>query len=260
MSRSVKFVQRADAPSGGDIPGILARWEKVRAECFNRVFPSMPVFASAANIELDGKFAVGILNAVTGCVIQHREGYLKRMSEHRKELLEIYKHAAGVADAMQKLSSALYQLTPDIRLVLGEKWGSEGLEQMRELALDALRFCGLAGLAKDFSVILEDKGGPTKFAAFGALVRGLADAFEHGRGRRAGITRKVDTSEDDVIDTSLYEGDFMRLVEKVLPVAIGLAEAGDAPRLAIPESKDRTARALGKYLERVTNVRRAKRK
>jgi hypothetical protein len=238
--------EKTNASTTDAIIALLASWEETRATCAERVHPKLNEIASAAGVEKsDKEFAEKIVDAISGCIIQHRQRVLKRPSEIRKELVEVYQAATAAAEAVQRLSLALGNLSLEIRIILGGKWGSNGNDRISELSRDSHRFDGLAKLSETFSKIAEDKGGPSKYAAFRVLIKGLEEAFQHGHGRPAKVTRKIDSDH--------YEGDFIRLVNAVLPFAIRLAEADGAPRLERPKDSGITSRALGKYLERMTS-------
>jgi hypothetical protein len=230
---------------------MLASWEAMKGECAERTSSRTSEFALAAGIEQpDQEFAEMIGNSVTGCIIEHRQHFLRRPSEIRRELLEVCEAAETAAKSLHSLSAALSNLDTQVLLILAEKYSPQGRDQISKLPIEARRLKGLAKLAETFSTISEDKGGPNKKAAFRVLVKGLEKAFEHGRRRSAKVTRKIDAPE--------YDGNFIKLVVAVLPLAGELAEASGGPRLERPKSAEMTSPALGKYLERLTCSPRAK--
>lgn len=224
----------------GKIDDFLAVCDETRRECAARLDNELDAIAAAAKVQLSPEFREHLIYAVSGCVIQHREQILKRPIEHRKALLEIRNSAKAAAKAISELSFALDHLDARIGLELAGKWGSDGLERLSSLPVEATRFEGLAWVADNFAGVVEDRGGAPKKEAFSVLIKGLAKAFEHARGREA----KVAWNDADEI----FEGDFLSLVEKVLPLVVDLAKRKAGQPLNYPG----TPSARGRYIHRMT--------
>jgi hypothetical protein len=129
-------------------------------------------------------------------------------------------------------------LSDQARALLDQRLDPKTLkrEEKRELPPLPLRTLSLAAAARRFAEVFQDKGGASKkYPAFNVLLNGdglrlphperddrcvigngLAHAFEQATGRKANVTWSDYRGQ--------YEGDFVSLVEAVLPIARGIAE------------------------------------
>jgi hypothetical protein len=164
----------------------------------------------------------------------------KRFSILRSEMSRVEKAASNAAKALRTLQSAIDELTPLYRDALYSWPRFEKFEIPRRADLDLDALSNYTNMyAKGFR--LFDKGGAPKMLEFEVLVVGLADAFEKLTGRSA----KVTWSEHK----GRYEGDFVNLVETILPLAQSCAESVDL-RMSCPS----TPFARGKYIYEKTRA------
>ena len=166
----------------------------------------------------------------------------KRFSILRSEMSRVEKAASNAAKALRTLQSALDELTPLYRDALYSWPRFTKFEIPRRTALDLDALSNYANMyAKGFSV---DKGGAPKMLEFEVLVEGLADAFEELTGRSAKVTWNVLERR--------YEGDFVNLVETILPLAQSCADSVYL-RMSFPG----TPFARGRYIYEKTRAGRA---
>jgi hypothetical protein len=158
----------------------------------------------------------------------------KRFSILKNEMSRVEKAASKAAKTLRALKSALDKLTPLYRNALHSRPRFEKVAISSWLAFDLDALSNYANMyAKQFG--LFDKGGAPKMLEFEVLVRALADAFEKLTGRSAKVTWNEHKGR--------YEGDFVKLVETMLPLAQSCAESVDL-RMSCPG----TPAARGKYI------------
>jgi hypothetical protein len=164
----------------------------------------------------------------------------KRFSILRSEMSCVEKAASNGAKALRTLQSALDELTPFYRDTLYSWPRFKKFETPGRAALDLDALSNYANMyAKGFR--LFERGGAPKMLEFQMLVRGLAGAFEQLTGRAAKVTWNAHKSR--------YEGNFLKLVETILPLAQSCAESVDF-RMSFPG----TPSARGKYIYEKTRA------
>jgi hypothetical protein len=94
---------------------------------------------------------------------------------------------------------------------------------------------------------LLDRGGRSKYLAFGRLISDLARIFETATGRAAAITRNHYRSGG-------YSGRFWNLVEVIRPIAAAIIEVSGAGSLAFPANEP----ARGRYIESLLAAQKAR--
>ena len=142
------------------------------------------------------------------------------------------KAASTAAKSLHQLQTALDDLTPFYRKAI-----FKNLQMPIRTALDLETLANRAHIyANDF----DDKGGsPPKMLDFMFLVRGLSSAFKGATGRAAKVTWNTHKHK--------FEGDFLELVEIVLPLAMTCAEKCGW-QMPHPSTKG----ARGKYIYEMT--------
>jgi hypothetical protein len=179
------------------------------------------------------RFQFLVAQAVLSSVLSHLDApKRKRWSVLRKEMLSVEKAASTAAKSLHQLQTALDDLTPIYRDAI-----FKNLQMPIRTALDLETLANRAHIyANDF----DDKGGlPPKMMEFMALVRGLANAFRDATDRAAKVTWNY---ADDQ-----FEGDFVELVEIMLPLAQTCAK-----RCGWQMPCPGTKRARGKFIYEMT--------
>jgi hypothetical protein len=202
-------------------------------------------YAAVIGSSATPQFEQDLVDALLWCVLMHLEATnRKRASNIRKELLRIQREAMAAESSLSRLRDALNKLTPRYRELLDEHLESVAKVAVSIVAKQAPWFHALSSVADLAGISAEifkgaDKGGAPKMLAFSALVRVLARAFERAKNKQA----KATWSDHD----SRYGGEFVSLVEAVLPLAVRCAETPKRP-MRYPK----TAYARGKYIYELT--------
>jgi hypothetical protein len=175
----------------------------------------------------------------------------RRPSQIRREFERIGKEAAAAEEHLNRLRDALDDLPSPYGQLL-----SDSLESVAKIDISLVTkqvpwSHALSSVADTANVIARglrgtDQGGAPKKVVFRTLVNGLMRAFERATGRSAKVTFNPVKSQ--------YEGDFVHLVEALLPVVL-LFEIAKQP-MPIPK----TAFARGKYIDRMTQGKGPKKK
>jgi hypothetical protein len=148
----------------------------------------------------------------------------KRFSDIRKEFLCIQREAEAAESSLSRLRDALNNLTPRYRELFDEHLESVAKIAVSIVAKQAPWFHALSSIAdhaRNSAEIFADKGGAPKMVAFNALVKALARTFEHAKNKPAKVTWNNHTAQ--------FSGEFMSLVEAVLPLAIRWAGTPERP-------------------------------
>jgi hypothetical protein len=190
-------------------------------------------------------------NDVIGALIWCLEGNVqeptrkhdrKRDSHAREDLRRVAREAEAAEKHLERLRAALNNLSPRYAELLNANLESVVRPVVSLVAKQVPWFHALSQVADTASAIARvtrDKGGASKMLAFRFLVGSLKRAFERATGRSAGVTWNPVQSR--------YEGDFINLVEAVVPVALSLVESANR-RMRIPG----TEYARGRYIDRMT--------
>ena len=187
------------------------------------------------------QFRQDLIEAILWCTVTHlNPALLKRPSDTRKEMERVGAEAAAAEKHLDGLRSALDRLAPSDRELL-EKL----LKPLARIALSIVAkqtpwFHALSSVAISADFLAErlkraDKGGAPKMWAFRALVLGLARAFLHAKKRKAKATWNPHDER--------WEGQFVNLVEAVLPVAKRCAGTADTP-MKYPASPKRRGKFI----------------
>jgi hypothetical protein len=191
-------------------------------------------------------------NDVIGALIWCFEGYAqdvirkgdrKRASHARDDLMRVAREAAAAGKHLGRLRAALNNLPHRHAALLNDHLESLVRPVVSLVAKQVPWFPALFSIADTASAIaraLQDKGGAPKMLAFRLLVGSLTKAFERATGRSAGVTLNPVKSR--------YEGDFVKLIEAVVPLALSLGTANEPMR--IPNSEY----ARGRYIDRMTGL------
>lgn len=193
------------------------------------------------------QFEQDLVDALLWCHWMHLEAITrKRVSDIRKELLHVQREAAAAESSLSRLRDALNNLTPRCRELLDEH-----LELVAKVAVSIVAKQGpwfhalspVADLAGILAATLKaaDKGGRPKMLSFNALVIVLARTFKRAKKKPAKVTWNDHSKR--------YVGEFMSLVEAVLPLAIRWAGTLDG-RMLYPNSLN----ARGKYIHELTRA------
>jgi hypothetical protein len=187
------------------------------------------------------QFQVNVTRAIVSSVALLSDApKRKRFSILRSEMSRVEKAASSAAKALHTVQSALDELTPLYRNALHSWPRFEKFKILRWATLDLDALSSHANMyAKGFGRI--DKGGAPKMLEFEVLVRSLADAFEKLTGRSAKVTWNEHKGQ--------FEGNFVKLVETILPLAQSCAESVDL-RMSCPG----TPAARGKYIYEKTRA------
>jgi hypothetical protein len=193
------------------------------------------------------EFRSKLTDAIMACVFTHISDRW-RLSDLRRDLAEANKEARSAQNSLRKLSDILGALPQSFRDELATHWGIFGEIAHRSLEREISWLIDVSGLTGIFSKHLKalDRGGAPKMRAFAVLANGLADAYEIATGKLAGITW-------DEYDKR-YDGEFLKLVQAVLPLAEKLGDMPERP-LRVPRQGKF---ALGKYLSTLTTARKKK--
>jgi len=196
------------------------------------------------------EFRSKLTDAIMACVFTHMLNSDRwRLGDLRRDLAKANKEARSAQNSLRKLSDILGALPQSFRDELATHWGIFGEIAHRSLEREISWLIDVSGLTGIFSKHLKalDRGGAPKMRAFAVLANGLADGYEIATGRLAGITW-------DEYDKR-YDGEFLKLVQAVLPLAGKLADMPGRP-LRVPRQGKY---ALGKYLSTLTTARKKKR-
>jgi hypothetical protein len=198
-------------------------------------------YAAAINLpSVSPQFEQDLVDALLWCHLMHLEATNRKRGNTRKVLLCIANESAAAERHLARLRNALNELTPRIQELLEQQ-----LEGVAKVAVSLVSkqqpwFNALGSVADLTDSLAKglkgtDKGGAPKMLAFNALVKVLAHAFERAKNRPAKVTRNNYTGQ--------FSGEFMSLVEAVLPLAIRWAGTPERP-MHYPKSPE----ARGKYI------------
>ena len=199
---------------------------------------------------LGEQFQTEVIQATLGSVLLHWDiPKRKRFSVLSKEMARVEKEAFASAKQLRRLQIALDDVTPlyadnlieGLKLPLTAEWDALKLSRMPSFI--ALRLENLSNRAAIHVQLFKrrDKGGVLSLIEFRALVLGLGHAFRRATGRAAKVTWNEHGRR--------YEGNFVELVEIVLPLARTCAD-GYGWRMVCPQTK----RARGKYIYDLTRA------
>jgi hypothetical protein len=162
-------------------------------------------------------------------------------SRVRKDLMRLAREAEATEKHAEGLRTSLTELPHPYSELLNANLESTAKTAVSLIAEQVPWFHELSSVADTASALaraIQDKGGAPKMLAFRILVLGLKPAFEHATGHSAGVTWNPVESR--------YEGDFINLVEAVVPLALSLETANRSMRIP------RTESARGRYIDRMT--------
>ena len=191
------------------------------------------------------QFEQDLVDAVQWCHWMHlKVTSRKRIADIRKELLQVKREARDAKKSLTRLRDALNTLTPQCWELLDEQLESVAKTAVSLVAKQVPWFHALSLVADLAGLLAErlkdaDKGGAPQMLGFQALVKGLARAFENAKSRSAKVTRNA--------YDGCFGGEFVTLVEAVLPLAKCWAETPERP-LHYPKSP----RARGKHIYDLT--------
>jgi hypothetical protein len=194
------------------------------------------------------EFRESVTRAVSASMFQHMLEPLTRPSQIRKDLLQASAAAREAQDSLCRLDTALNALPEHVLRLLEQHWGLSG-EIARAFLDNEVSWLRVAASLTDLSAeAFVEKGGRAEMRAFLVLAKRLAEAFQAGTSRRAKVNW-------DPIG-SCWRGDFLKLVQAVLPLVQVLAATTKRPFPA-----PRSPVALGQYLHDLTraNLRRKNR-
>jgi hypothetical protein len=124
-----------------------------------------------------------------------------------------------------------------------EKCGGLKLKLDRTPSFLAQKFEHVSNLAANSARAFRDEGGAPSMVEFRELVRSLANAFERATGRPAKVTENPRTVRRK------YGGDFLKLVEIMLPLTREIAQQFKW-QMSLPQSTS----ARGKYVKKLTRA------
>jgi hypothetical protein len=193
------------------------------------------------------QFEQDLVDALLWCHWMHLEATTrKHVSDIRKELLHVQREAVAAETSLSRLRDALNNLTPRCRELLDEH-----LETVAKIAVSLVTkqapwfhaLSAVADLAGILAATLKgaDKGGRPKMLGFNTLVTVLVRAFERAKKKPAKVTWNNHSRR--------YGGEFMSLVEAVLPLAKGWAGTPERPLLY-----SNSLNARGKYIHELTRA------
>jgi hypothetical protein len=196
------------------------------------------------------EFRSKLTDAIMACVFTHMLTDRWRLSDLRRDLAKANKEARSAQNSLRKLSDILGALPQSFRDELATHWGIFGEIAHRCLEREISWLVNVSGLTGIFSKHLKtlDRGGAPKMRSFQVLAKGLDDAYQIARVGKRGITWNEHGEK--------YAGEFLELVEAVLPLAAKLAAEMTGRPLRVPR---KGKYALGKYLSTHTNARKKKR-
>ena len=186
------------------------------------------------------QFEQDLVDALRSCHWMHLEATTRKRSNTRKVVLCIATESAAAERHLARLRNALNELTPRIQELLEQQLEGVAKDAVSLFSKQQPWSYALGSLAElTGSLAKGDKGGAPKMLAFNALVKVLAHAFERAKNRPAKVTRNNYTGQ--------FSGEFMSLVEAVLPLAILWAGTPERP-MHYPKSP----KARGKYIYELT--------
>ena len=157
--------------------------------------------------------------------------------------------ASSLAKQLVNFQAALDDLIPLYRTNIVEcldlkveKCGGLKLKLERTPPFLAQKFEHVSNLAANSARAFRDEGGAPSIVEFRELVRSLANAFERATGRPAKVT------ENPGMVRRKYGGDFLKLVEIMLPLTREIAQ--QFKWLSLPQSTS----ARGKYVKKLTRA------
>jgi hypothetical protein len=223
----------------------------VDAICRQIIAPHLPDYEKTIGLTApDDQFRWRVTQAIIACVFQHMlTPYLPRASGLSKDLAKARDQAQSAQNSLRRLADILDGLPQTLSDQLTTHWGILGEIRHRSLEREISWLEQVSVIMSMYAERLKtlDRGGAPKMRAFEVLAKGLADAYEAATGRQAGVTW------DDY--GQKYDGEFLKLVEAVLPLAAKLADMPQRPLRVPVQGKY----ALGKYLSTLTTARRKKR-
>jgi hypothetical protein len=195
-----------------------------------------------------------VLEALLHCVVVYVDAPTrKRDGQIRKDMARIAREAAAAEKHLEHLRSALDELPSQYDELLSSNSESVAKIAISLVAKQRPWFHALLLVADTANAISRglkgaDKGGAPKKLVFHTLVTDLKRAFMRATGRLANVTFNPN------VDPPRYEGDFVNLVEAVVPVALSFKTANRP--MPIPN----TAYARGRYIDRMTGAKGRKKK
>jgi hypothetical protein len=199
------------------------------------------------------QFEQDLVDAFLWCHLMHLEATTrKRVSDVREELLFVQREAVAAESSLSRLRDALNTLVPRFRELLDEQLEPVAKTAVSLVAKQVPWFHALSSVADLAGLIAEklkgaDRGGAPKMLAFNALVKISAHAFERATNRAA----KATWNGHD----GCFGGDFVNLVEAVLPLATRWTETSKKPMRHPKHPKSRA-----KYIYELTRAGAGKRK
>jgi predicted HicB family RNase H-like nuclease len=224
--------------------------DDLRQDLRDLIHPHIEKYAAIIGVANSRReFEKDVTDALQWCVLNLAIPR-KRLSEFRKDLLRVSKEARAAQRSMHRLRTALESLSPPFSETLEPLLDVQAKIALSITARQLPWFYALSSVADvaEFRASRlggKDKGGAPKKLAFTMLVLYLARAFENATKRKAKVTWNAHKDR--------FQGDFISLVEGVLPLAKELAEGSGLP-FPYPNSR----RSRGKYVYELTRVRTGK--
>jgi hypothetical protein len=156
--------------------------------------------------------------------------------------------AESAQNSLRRLADILDGLPQALSDQLTTHWGILGEISHRSLDREISWLEQVSVITSMYGERLKtlDRGGAPRMHAFEVLAKGLADAYQSAKGRR-GITWDEYGNK--------WGGEFVELVQAVLPLATKFAEETSGRPLRVPRQG---TYALGKYLSTHTDARKKK--
>jgi hypothetical protein len=163
----------------------------------------------------------------------------------------VAKQASALAKQLRSFQAAMDELIPlhrsgivkRMELPLRAEWAGLKLERIPSFL--AQKFDNVSNRAVIYAPMFVDKGGKPLMVEFRALAQGLRHAFERATGRPATVTVDPVTVDPDC----KYVGDFLKLLETMLPLTRDCAR-----QFGWELSYPQTTSARGKYVEKLTTA------
>ena len=215
------------------------------ARCQKIISRHLPQYEKTIGLTAPNQeFRSKLTHAIVACAFQHMLMPIpKRPSGWRKELAQASKEARTAQNSLRRLGDILDGLPQTFIDQLATRWGLFGeiARHSLEREISWLQHVSVITGMYAESVKTLDRGGAPKMLSFELLVKGLADAYQIARVGRKGITWNEHSEK--------YTGEFVKLVQAVLPLAKQLAELPKRPLRVSRQGKY----ALGAYLRTHTD-------
>jgi hypothetical protein len=208
--------------------------------------PSLADWAEAAGLQQSShEFDEEVIKAICGCLIQHSFSQ-RSLRMVRKEISITSKKAQAASKSLAELHEALKHLSLESRMLLtGGELVSFHLETLQAEAASFDRLSASMKRSADLMKAKDEGGRQAVMIPFQVLVKGLATPFKRATGHEGKVTWDP--------YCGAYKGNFVLLVEAVLPFASAIAASGGR-HLTCPA----TPKARGRYIHGVTRVPRMK--